>query len=141
MSHPTDLAYREEMIRLETEARERFRLAVVELVDAVKAYPYLWHIGDGAGGGVLSDIEAEFEAGGFSTTRWEPPSRPVKRQLPAKVRAIVLARDGLRCVRCGENAVEVLSVDHILAVANGGGDELENLQTLCRPCNSKKGTR
>ena len=34
-----------------------------------------------------------------------------------------------------------ITIDHILARANGGSDEVENLQTLCRPCNSRKGAR
>lgn len=34
-----------------------------------------------------------------------------------------------------------LHVDHILAKANGGLDELSNLQLLCQPCNSKKGSK
>jgi 5-methylcytosine-specific restriction endonuclease McrA len=31
-----------------------------------------------------------------------------------------------------------LEVDHIVAVANGGGSEESNLWTLCHPCNNGK---
>jgi hypothetical protein len=55
------------------------------------------------------------------------------------VRAAVLERDGHRCIKCG--AVEDLQVDHRFPVALGGGDEFENLCTLCRSCNSSKGAR
>jgi hypothetical protein len=40
---------------------------------------------------------------------------------------------------CGRSKDEVpLEVDHLLAVANGGTDELANLATLCRDCNGGK---
>lgn len=48
-------------------------------------------------------------------------------------------RDGLVCKSCG--ATENLSIDHIVAVINGGKNVLSNLQILCRSCNSKKGAR
>ncbi|OBU85472.1 hypothetical protein MY55_15935 [Chromobacterium subtsugae] len=36
---------------------------------------------------------------------------------------------------------EDLTVDHIKPLSRGGTDDLENLQFLCRPCNSAKGAR
>lgn len=56
-----------------------------------------------------------------------------------ELRLIVMARDKWRCLDC--SAVENLTVDHIVPVILGGTDELENLQTLCRKCNSKKGKK
>ena len=52
----------------------------------------------------------------------------------------VLARDGHACVLCGSESD--LTVDHIVARSKGG--ELyddDNLRTLCRPCNSRKGAK
>lgn len=54
-----------------------------------------------------------------------------------EVRSRIFARDGHHCLRCG--SPEELTVDHIKPVVKGGGDEDENLQTLCRKCNSAKG--
>ena len=31
--------------------------------------------------------------------------------------------------------------DHLIPVSRGGGDELDNLDPCCRPCNRKKGAR
>ena len=59
--------------------------------------------------------------------------------IPRALRLTVLDRDGHRCIKCGD--VENLQVDHRYPVSLGGGDEIENLCTLCRPCNIGKGAR
>lgn len=48
----------------------------------------------------------------------------------------VIDRDGYKCQHCGID--KSLTVDHILALSIGGSDDIENLQLLCRPCNSRK---
>ena len=35
----------------------------------------------------------------------------------------------------------LMTKDHIIPVTKGGGDELSNLQTMCQPCNLKKGNK
>lgn len=55
------------------------------------------------------------------------------------LRVIVYKRDGYACVYCGRTTD--LSLDHVLAKARGGKDELSNLVTACIPCNSGKGTK
>jgi len=41
------------------------------------------------------------------------------------------------CSRCGSK--KDLTADHILSIANGGQNTLENIMVLCRKCNSSKG--
>lgn len=56
----------------------------------------------------------------------------------------VYKRDHYRCVHCGTDGTtdrNDLTVDHIIPVIAGGTNALHNLQTLCRVCNSKKGTK
>jgi 5-methylcytosine-specific restriction endonuclease McrA len=63
---------------------------------------------------------------------------PRKTMTPRKT-IEVFARDGFRCAYCGEN--RELQVDHIVPIARGGTDALDNLQTLCRSCNQIKGAK
>lgn len=78
------------------------------------------------------------------TPRWWLPAalRPRRRhraKIPTHVRAAVYARDGWRCLHCGRT--DDLTLDHIVPWSAGGSDEPDNLQTLCRSCNSRKGAR
>ena len=47
-------------------------------------------------------------------------------------RVQVLNRCGFRCVRCGKPGR--LEVHHKTKIADGGSDDLENLEALCRKC-------
>jgi uncharacterized protein YozE (UPF0346 family) len=69
-------------------------------------------------------------------------SLPRRESLSPKLRFDVFKRDGYRCRLCGTSAVDgtQLEIDHIHPVAKGGGSDcIENLQTLCKPCNRGKG--
>lgn len=57
---------------------------------------------------------------------------------PARRRE-VYERDGHRCRYCG--SAENLAVDHIKPLYLDGDHEISNLQTLCAPCNQRKGKR
>ncbi len=52
-----------------------------------------------------------------------------------KLRLRILSRDGRECHWCGMDAT---TVDHIIPVAKGGTDDLENLVAACRRCNFSK---
>lgn len=53
-------------------------------------------------------------------------------------REIVYKRDGFVCTKCGQ--ANNLTIDHIIPVSKGGRGIKENLQTMCKPCNVKKGS-
>lgn len=62
--------------------------------------------------------------------------------LPPAVRDYVFRRDQYRCQSCGYFQTEaLLQVDHIIPLAQGGSNDLSNLQTLCQPCNLRKSSR
>ena len=63
------------------------------------------------------------------------------RNVPLRLRYLVLERDGFRCQRCGRNSKEdgvKLEIDHIVPVFLYGKTTYDNLQTLCRDCNRGK---
>ncbi len=62
--------------------------------------------------------------------------------IDSRLRHEVFKRDGYKCVECGKPKAETnLHCDHILPVSQGGTDEMDNLQTLCEPCNLAKSNK
>lgn len=59
-----------------------------------------------------------------------------KKQIPAKLKAHILARDS-HCACCG--TWDANHAGHIIACANGGAMEAENLLRMCEFCNTKLG--
>jgi len=68
-------------------------------------------------------------AGETAERRREPIPRPV--------RLAVFERDGGRCVECGSGFD--IQYDHVIPLALGGANTVQNLQILCAPCNQSKG--
>jgi len=62
-----------------------------------------------------------------------------RRKISPEVREQVYRRDKYRCVTCSSR--ERLTLDHIHPWSLNGPDDPENLQTMCQPCNSRKGAR
>ena len=63
----------------------------------------------------------------------------IRLPINSSLRKLIFERDLYRCINCGTH--KSLSVDHIIPVSKGGGNEIKNLQTLCTTCNSSKGSR
>ncbi len=62
-----------------------------------------------------------------------------KIHIPEADRWAVWKRDNFTCKRCG--AREYLTIDHIIPKSKGGSNNIDNYQTLCKTCNSKKGIK
>ena len=72
--------------------------------------------------------------------RFGPPMPAYsKKKINADLRRQVFERDAYRCQHCG--GWENLCADHVIPESRGGPATFENLQTLCRSCNSIKGAR
>jgi 5-methylcytosine-specific restriction endonuclease McrA len=58
------------------------------------------------------------------------------------MRFAVMRRDDFKCRICGTSPAikpgTILVVDHIAPWGNGGETLIQNLQTLCEPCNGGK---
>ena len=107
----------------------------------------------------LRKWEREYIPMGYGTCDWPGPMVP-ESEWPSKIDALttncesvqtqrpyisavlrweVWERDDFTCQHCGVR--RFLSIDHIVPVSKGGATESSNLQTLCIPCNSRKGAR
>ncbi len=78
----------------------------------------------------------------FCSKCGSPLGKPTYELVPLqpKVRFAVLNRDGFSCRYCGRSAPDVdLHVDHVIPVARGGTNDLDNLVTACADCNLGKG--
>lgn len=66
-------------------------------------------------------------------------SDQLRKGISLKNRYLVLKRDNFKCVMCGKTAKEdILIIDHIKPVTDGGKNDIDNLQVLCRECNHGK---
>jgi hypothetical protein len=84
----------------------------------------------------LSDDEYYYEARGMSELEKKRERYRVRRPI---LYAEIKKRDGEKCKMCGDT--KRLEIDHITPLSKGGGDELDNLQILCKSCNTRKGAR
>ncbi len=71
----------------------------------------------------------------------EPASRRKSKKavIPQSLRWTVFERDGFACLHCGTRSM--LRADHVQPESAGGAMTIDNLQTLCHSCNSRKGAR
>ena len=66
-------------------------------------------------------------------------NQKTKEPIPPDIRWAVWERDNFTCKHCGSR--KNLTIDHIVPESKGGKMTMENAQTLCRSCNSRKGAR
>lgn len=67
-----------------------------------------------------------------------------RKPISASLRWQVFARDNFTCRYCGAQAGQEgvhLAADHVLSVADGGDNSIDNLITACQDCNGGKGAR
>jgi hypothetical protein len=145
-----------EAIKKEKQAYEIIEKIVKKHGDLLSIY---WEIGDGQGDCVLYDLHKYMLCYGFISRNHiktdmrnrideelgipkkievDKKNKPV-RKITSRLRLNIYERDGYKCKHCGTS--NDLSLDHIHPVTKGGITSFNNLQTLCRPCNSRKGNR
>jgi len=81
----------------------------------------------------------------LDTPRYAEEERPQagaacrKKRVGRALKKKVFERDAYRCQHSG--GWEDLCADHVIPESKGGQATIDNLQTLCRVCNSRKGDR
>ena len=61
---------------------------------------------------------------------------PKRKEISHKIRKAVFEIYGGACANCGLADIRHLDVDHVISVKDGGSNDLENFQCLCKHCNS-----
>jgi hypothetical protein len=70
-----------------------------------------------------------------------------RKKIPMWVRRAVFFRDRGKCVLCNQDLSGITSrwnkehYDHIVPLANGGLNDVTNIQLLCKKCNSQKSAK
>ena len=66
-----------------------------------------------------------------------------RHRLTPELKAKVWEKTAGHCKYCGRrlNPFREFSVDHVIPVSKGGGDDIDNLVPACRSCNISKGDR
>lgn len=124
-----DIQNYEDLLNEEDEAIDQ----VVGAIEGARgSFMLLYGHLDGEGGAILQIVREVL--GIIPRTR----ATYSKARIPQLLRTQVFERDLYRCVQCATHLN--LTVDHIEPESKGGTLELDNLQTLCRSCNSKKGS-
>lgn len=62
----------------------------------------------------------------------------LRRTLTPYQRALVASGQEWRCNHCSVLFKALWHVDHVLPLADGGPDELDNMQALCADCHATK---
>lgn len=62
-----------------------------------------------------------------------------RKTIPNSIRRKVFEEDEYRCKHCG--SWKNLTIDHIIPIAENGTNNINNLQTLCQSCNTRKGKK
>ena len=99
---------------------------------AVHSEWYVKHVSD-------HFVQQQHEANYQRSMNNRNTNRYTKKKISQTLRMKVYERDGFKCVTC--SAQTNLSLDHIKPEVLGGEATLENLQTMCKSCNSRKGAR
>ena len=64
--------------------------------------------------------------------------KPINKKYVSKIkRSIIFKIHGNNCLSCGKTSD--IAIDHILPKSQKGNNSIDNLQVLCRSCNSSKG--
>lgn len=122
-------------LRIEAEAEKSVQECAKQLAKNSK---HIAHWGDGNCGYIFEIVVNALHDAGLYKHQQSQPKKTKNQPVGGSLRTMVFERDMYRCKCCGTH--KNLSIDHIIPQVKGGSNELNNLQTLCRACNTQKGS-
>jgi hypothetical protein len=125
----------QEAIRLEVDADKSVREYARLLAKNSK---HIAHWGNGNCGYIFEIVLKALQDEGLYKHQMPQAKKTKNRPVGGSLRTRVFERDMYRCKCCGTH--ENLSIDHIIPQVKGGTNEIDNLQTLCKTCNTRKGS-
>ena len=128
-----------ELLYAEQQEREEQALAAIDRIahELIEETSYISHWGGDVPYDSVIETLTERIAEILGVTTPPANKRLRKREsFTARKSLAVFKRDDYKCVFCG--TPDDLTVDHVYPWSKGGSDGMENLQTLCASCNSKK---
>jgi HNH endonuclease len=126
-----------EAIQAEEQAHVLVIRLAEELADAARP---IAHQGDGNCGAVIQHLLDALRVRGLYKLKAGSSSVGYKKKpISHELQKLVFERNAYRCVQCKTHID--LCVDHIKPECKGGTLDIGNLQTLCRTCNSIKGSK
>jgi hypothetical protein len=99
----------------------------------------VWGGGDGGGGN--SSIGADGGGNTFQSQinrMMQSGKGSTKRSVSETKKKFIAANQNWICKDCNKQLPAWFEVDHVIALHNGGTNELDNLVALCRDCHGKK---
>lgn len=96
--------------------------------------------GDGRCGHIAELLCEELGIAPDNTTSATEECKSKSRPVVSKAkRNAVLDEFGNKCLCCG--SYDDICIDHVVPLSLGGFNRVDNMQPLCRSCNSKKGVK
>lgn len=95
---------------------------------------YIAHWGDGRGGYIAELIVSEL---GMPAQLPSDKAKDTRPKISKAKRKAVFDLFGNQCLKC--KSYDEICIDHVIPLAKGGENTVENMQPLCRTCNSAKG--
>jgi 5-methylcytosine-specific restriction endonuclease McrA len=140
----------QELVRAEEDLRRSERLIARFLPDGARSADVDWHHRRKMMSWHLEEAIAWALKAGVSRTEFAEQARRIHKVIarrgfrglhgyvPTSLRRELL-HEWARCTNCQTR--HDLTIDHIVPIARGGKSNRDNLQVLCRKCNSRKGAR
>lgn len=124
-----------EMIARHAEMEKKAVASVISFAQQNKELlQYIAHWGDGQGGHITATVLSEL---GVTPSQAIDQPRSNRPPMSKVKRNRVFDLFGNQCLRC--RSYDDICIDHVIPLSKGGANSIDNMQPLCRACNTSKG--